>query len=85
MFCLQEGRKYYVYDLAKDYKIWTFNGEMGAGKTTLLRILNQITKADEGTIEFNDEILAPQHSIKIGYLPEERGLYKKMKKPIQKD
>ena len=60
-------------------QIFGLLGPNGAGKTTLLRILNQITKADEGTIEFNDEILATQHSIKIGYLPEERGLYKKMK------
>jgi ABC-2 type transport system ATP-binding protein len=60
-------------------QIFGLLGPNGAGKTTLLRILNQITKADEGTIEYNDEILTPQHSIKIGYLPEERGLYKKMK------
>lgn len=54
-------------------------GPNGAGKTTLIRIINQITAPDEGKIYLNGEILKPDHIEYIGYLPEERGLYKKMK------
>jgi len=54
-------------------------GPNGAGKTSLIRIINQITAPDSGRVWFNDEPLAPHHVEKIGYLPEERGLYKKMK------
>jgi ABC-2 type transport system ATP-binding protein len=53
-------------------------GPNGAGKTSLIRIINQITAADSGEILFNSEKLNPSHISKIGYLPEERGLYKKM-------
>ncbi len=53
-------------------------GPNGAGKTTLIRIINQITGPDEGTLFFNGEKLQPHHVSLIGYLPEERGLYKKM-------
>lgn len=53
-------------------------GPNGAGKTTLLRIINQITAPDSGTVFFSGEKLAPKHTKQIGYLPEERGLYKKM-------
>ena len=53
-------------------------GPNGAGKTTLIRIINQIINADKGTIEINGERLNPNHIEIIGYLPEERGLYKKM-------
>lgn len=53
-------------------------GPNGAGKTSLIRIINQITAPDEGAIFFNGEKLHPHHISKIGYLPEERGLYKKM-------
>lgn len=54
-------------------------GPNGAGKTTLIRILNQITAPDEGEVFFNGELLGRKHIEQIGYLPEERGLYKKMK------
>ena len=54
-------------------------GPNGAGKTTLIRIINQIITADEGEILINGEKLAPRHIADIGYLPEERGLYRKMK------
>lgn len=54
-------------------------GPNGAGKTTLIRIINQIIEADEGQIRIKDEVLQPKHIADIGYLPEERGLYKKMK------
>ncbi|WP_420385097.1 ABC transporter ATP-binding protein [Roseivirga sp.] len=54
-------------------------GPNGAGKTTLIRIVNQIIMADEGDVFINGEKLEPKHIGVIGYLPEERGLYKKMK------
>lgn len=60
-------------------KIFGLLGPNGAGKTSLIRIINQITAPDSGIIYFNNEILNPQHIEQIGYLPEERGLYKKMK------
>lgn len=53
-------------------------GPNGAGKTSLIRILTQITQADSGTIIFDGEKLQEKHIYQIGYLPEERGLYKKM-------
>lgn len=53
-------------------------GPNGAGKTSLIRIINQITGPDSGSITFNGEALSQKHIEKIGYLPEERGLYKKM-------
>lgn len=53
-------------------------GPNGAGKTSLIRIINQITAPDEGEIHFAGERLNPSHIERIGYLPEERGLYKKM-------
>ncbi len=54
-------------------------GPNGAGKTTLIRIINQITAPDEGNVYLFGEKLKPEHIKNIGYLPEERGLYKKMK------
>ena len=54
-------------------------GPNGAGKTTLIRIINQIINADEGEILVKGEKLKPRHIADIGYLPEERGLYPKMK------
>jgi ABC-2 type transport system ATP-binding protein len=54
-------------------------GPNGAGKTTLIRIINQIITPDTGNIAIYGEDLAPRHISMIGYLPEERGLYKKMK------
>ena len=54
-------------------------GPNGAGKTTLIRIINQITAPDKGNIYINGEKLCHKHIENIGYLPEERGLYKKMK------
>ncbi|MCW3072571.1 MAG: transporter ATP-binding protein [Bacteroidetes bacterium] len=53
-------------------------GPNGAGKTSLIRIINQITGPDSGTVLFEGQKLSPQHIENIGYLPEERGLYKKM-------
>jgi len=54
-------------------------GPNGAGKTTLIRIINQIIEADIGSIYFKGTSLNADHIREIGYLPEERGLYKKMK------
>ena len=54
-------------------------GPNGAGKTTLIRIINQITAPDEGKVYLNGERLNQNHVARIGYLPEERGLYRKMK------
>ncbi len=54
-------------------------GPNGAGKTTLIRIINQIIAPDTGNIYLENEPLRPRDVHKIGYLPEERGLYKKMK------
>ncbi|MBT7481998.1 MAG: ABC transporter ATP-binding protein [Flavobacteriales bacterium] len=54
-------------------------GPNGAGKTTLMRIINQIIAADSGEVLFNGSPLNRKHISQIGYLPEERGLYKKMK------
>ncbi|MEQ8424868.1 MAG: ABC transporter ATP-binding protein [Cyclobacteriaceae bacterium] len=59
--------------------IYGLLGPNGAGKTTLIRIINQIINADEGEIIINGKKLAPHHISVIGYLPEERGLYKKLK------
>lgn len=54
-------------------------GPNGAGKTTLIRIINQITLPDTGSLKLDGEALQPHHIRDIGYLPEERGLYKSMK------
>lgn len=54
-------------------------GPNGAGKTTLLRIINHITAPDSGHVEFDGHRLTAADLVHIGYLPEERGLYKKMK------
>jgi ABC-2 type transport system ATP-binding protein len=54
-------------------------GPNGAGKTSLIRIINQITAPDKGVVLFNGSPLRPENIANIGYLPEERGLYKKMK------
>lgn len=59
--------------------IYGLLGPNGAGKTTLIRIINQIINADEGQISIFGEPLQQKHVGTIGYLPEERGLYKKMK------
>lgn len=60
-------------------KIFGLLGPNGAGKTTLIRIINRITAPDSGEVTFDGHPFAPEDVMKIGYLPEERGLYKKMK------
>ncbi len=54
-------------------------GPNGAGKTSLIRIINRITAPDNGVVRFNGHLSCPDDIYHIGYLPEERGLYKKMK------
>lgn len=60
-------------------KVFGLLGPNGAGKTTLIRIINRITAPDSGKIYFNGHLSQPDDIYNIGYLPEERGLYKKMK------
>ncbi|MDQ6787297.1 MAG: ATP-binding cassette domain-containing protein [Acidobacteriota bacterium] len=60
-------------------KVFGFLGPNGAGKTTTIRMIVGITAPDEGRIELFGQKISPQTQDRIGYLPEERGLYKKMK------
>lgn len=84
---LQEVVKQYHQHLAVDRvsfevpagSIFGLLGPNGAGKTSLIRIITTITRADSGSILFNGEELNQAHPMQIGYMPEERGLYKKMK------
>ncbi len=59
--------------------IYGLLGPNGAGKTTFLRMVNQIIAPDSGHLRFQGLEMTPAHARQIGYLPEERGLYKKMK------
>ena len=60
-------------------KIFGLLGPNGAGKTTLIRIINRITAPDSGEVYFDGRLSQPDDIYRIGYMPEERGLYKKMK------
>lgn len=60
-------------------RIFGLLGPNGAGKTTLIRILNRITAPDSGEVIFDGRPMEPDDVMRIGYLPEERGLYRKMK------
>jgi ABC-2 type transport system ATP-binding protein len=87
IFEAKEVTKHYANHLALDkvsisvpeQSIFGLLGPNGAGKTTLIRIINQITAPDSGTLYLNGQRLKPGDVEMIGYLPEERGLYKKMK------
>ena len=63
----------------KEQSIFGLLGPNGAGKTTLIRIINQITAPDSGEVQLEGRRMRASDVAKIGYLPEERGLYKKMK------
>lgn len=63
----------------REGSIFGLLGPNGAGKTSLIRIINQITAPDSGEVFFEREKLSEKHIAQIGYLPEERGLYRKMK------
>ena len=60
-------------------RIYGLLGPNGAGKTTAIRIINHILIADSGTVTINGTQVSPKTQRMIGYMPEERGLYKKMK------
>ena len=60
-------------------RVYGLLGPNGAGKTTLIRIINHITAPDRGTVTINGHTMTAADVVNIGYLPEERGLYKKMK------
>ena len=75
------GKKLALQDFSIDVpkaSIYGLLGPNGAGKTTFIRIINQITQADSGEVYINGEKLNPNHIKDIGYMPEERGLYKNM-------
>src|SRR5690606_17798246 len=84
---IENVSKHYAQHVALDnvsvnvptQSIFGLLGPNGAGKTTLIRIITQIIEADNGKIQVNGQPLATHHVYEIGYLPEERGLYKKMK------
>lgn len=84
---VQDVTKKYANHLALDSislsvekgSVFGLLGPNGAGKTTLIRILNQITAPDSGVVLFQGRPIQKEDIEKIGYLPEERGLYKKMK------
>ena len=80
------GKSYAGHEALKSFSVDIPQGEIfgllgpnGAGKTTFIRILNNIIGADTGNLTFNGEALNQNHIAQIGYLPEERGLYKTMK------
>lgn len=75
------GKKIALQDFSIDVpegSIYGLLGPNGAGKTTFIRIVNQILQADSGEVFINSEKLNPNHIKQIGYMPEERGLYKNM-------
>lgn len=75
------GKKTALHDFGIDVpkgSIYGLLGPNGAGKTSFIRIINQITQADSGKITIDDTLLNPNHIKDIGYMPEERGLYKNM-------
>ncbi|WP_226064026.1 ABC transporter ATP-binding protein [Kaistella polysaccharea] len=75
------GRKLALEDFSinvPEGSIYGLLGPNGAGKTTFIRIINQITQADSGDVFINNQKLNPEHIRQIGYMPEERGLYKNM-------
>ena len=75
------GKKIALEDFSinvPEASIYGLLGPNGAGKTTFIRIINQITQADSGEVFINKEKLNPNHIRQIGYMPEERGLYKNM-------
>jgi len=75
------GKKLALEDFSinvPESSIYGLLGPNGAGKTTFIRIINQITQADSGEVFINSQKLNPEHIRQIGYMPEERGLYKNM-------
>ncbi|MEI6221965.1 MAG: ATP-binding cassette domain-containing protein [bacterium] len=87
LLALRDITKQYANTLAVNHvsleiprqSIFGLLGPNGAGKTSLIRIITQITVADSGEILFDGEKLRSEHTSQIGYMPEERGLYKRMR------
>ena len=87
LFVVENVSKHYAGHTALDkvsievpeQSIFGLLGPNGAGKTSLIRIINRIIGPDEGSLYFKGEKLQQKHIYRIGYLPEERGLYKKMR------
>lgn len=87
LLCVEHVTKRYAGHTALDDvslaipkgSVYGLLGPNGAGKTTLIRIINRITAPDSGRVVFDGREIAPEDIYRIGYLPEERGLYKKMK------
>ena len=80
--CKSFGEKIALDNVSIDIpegKIFGLLGPNGAGKTTLIRIINRITIPNSGSVLFNGKPITQDDVEKIGYLPEERGLYRKMK------
>ena len=80
--CKSFGEKVALDNVSVDIpkgKIFGLLGPNGAGKTTLIRIINRITIPNKGTVLFNGQPITQDDVARIGYLPEERGLYRKMK------
>ena len=80
--CKNFGPKVALDNLSLDLpegKIFGLLGPNGAGKTTLIRIINRITIPNSGSVLFNGRPITQEDAEKIGYMPEERGLYRKMK------
>ena len=80
--CKNFGPKVALDNLSLDLpegKIFGLLGPNGAGKTTLIRIINRITIPNSGSVLFNGRPITQEDVEKIGYMPEERGLYRKMK------
>ncbi len=80
--CKSFGEKVALDHLSLDIpegKIFGLLGPNGAGKTTLIRIINRITIPNSGQVLFKDKPITQEDVMRIGYLPEERGLYRKMK------
>ncbi len=79
------SKSFYRKEALKDVSIHVNKGEIfgllgpnGAGKTTLIRIINRIVEQDSGVIRFNGDLMTEKNLLEIGYLPEERGLYRSM-------
>jgi ABC-2 type transport system ATP-binding protein len=87
LFVTENVSKHYAGHIALDkvsievpeQSIFGLLGPNGAGKTSLIRIINRIIGPDEGSLYFKGEKLQQKHIYRMGYLPEERGLYKKMR------
>ena len=79
------SKSFYRKEALNDVSLQVSKGEIfgllgpnGAGKTTLIRVINRIVEPDNGSVRFDGDIMTANDLVKIGYLPEERGLYGSM-------